>query len=189
MPVPGLILALSALAGHPAAVRQHPEPPLKVAVLAIDLNNLHKTLPDSSLPGRIQRLATALRARLAAACGYDVVTVDSAAEAAAHDTNEYFYEHPDIAAALARRAGAEWVVIPRLNRASAWAADRQAHVARVRDSALVSNRIVELKGLELGPELAARLIERGAAWMADQVSRVLERAAQPVGPWPRRCAP
>jgi len=50
MPVPGLILALSALAGHPAAVRQHPEPPLKVAVLAIDLNNLHKTLPDSSCP-------------------------------------------------------------------------------------------------------------------------------------------
>jgi len=189
MPIPGLILALSALAGRSAAILQSPEPPLKVAVLVIDLNNLHKTLPDTFLPGRIQRLAIALRTRLTAACGYHVVAVDSAVEAAAHVTNEYFYEHPDVAAALARRAGAEWVIIPRLNRASAWAADLQAHIVRVRDSALVSNRIVGLKGLELGPDLAARLIERGAAWMADQVSQVLERATRPVGPWPRRCAP
>lgn len=85
--------------------------------------------------------------------------------------------------------GTDWVIVRRLNRASAWAADLQAHVVRVRDTALVSNRIVELKGLELGPELAARLAERSAAWMADQISRVIELSAHPGGPPVGRCPP
>jgi hypothetical protein len=59
----------------------------------------------------------------------------------------------------------------------------------VADTIIVSNRIVELKGLELGPELAARLTERGAAWMADQISQVIELAVHPGSPMVRRCPP
>lgn len=165
------------------------EPPPKVVVLSIDLNNLHKSAPDSALAGRIARLGDAVRARLASACGYEVVRVDPATEATAHVTEGYFYDHPDVAAGLAREVGADWVIIPRLNRATAWAADLQAHVVRVRDAALVSNRIVEFKGLELTPELAARLTERGSAWMADQLSQVIELARNPTGGGARRCPP
>jgi hypothetical protein len=178
-----------ALMGSPGTPVRAGDPPPKVSVLAIDLNNIHKSAPDSSLAGRIARLGAALRARLAAACGYQVVPVDSATEAAAHVTNDYFYEHPEVAAGLARRAGADWVIIPRLNRASAWASDLQAHVVRVRDTILVSNRIVELKGLELTPELAERLTDRGSAWMADQLSQVIELAGNPAGSKTRRCPP
>jgi glycine cleavage system protein P-like pyridoxal-binding family len=160
-----------------------------VAVLSIDLNNVHKSEPDSALAGRILRLADALRARLTTACGYDVVRLDPAAEALGHLTNGYFYDHPDVAAELGHRAGADWIVVPRLNRATAWAADLQAHVVRVRDTTLVSNRIVEFKGLELTPELAAHLIERGAAWMADQISQVIELSQNHGNPVARRCPP
>jgi hypothetical protein len=165
------------------------EPPPKVVVLAIDLNNLHKSAPDTALAGRIARVADALRARLATACGYEVVRLDPAAEATAHVTAGYFYDHPDVAAGLALGVGADWVIVPRLNRASAWIANLQAHVVRVRDTVLVSNRIVEFKGLALTPELAARLSERGSAWMADQLSQVIERARSPTGAVARRCAP
>jgi hypothetical protein len=181
-----LPLALSALLGASARIS---EPPPTVVVLTIGLNNIHKSAPDSSLAGRITRLGDALRARLATACGYEVVRVDPAAEAVAHVTDGYFYDHPDVAASLAREVGAEWVVVPRLNRATAWAADLQAHVVRVRDTVLVSNRIVELKGLELTPELAARLTDRGSAWMADQLSQVIELARNPTGDRTRRCPP
>ena len=181
-----LSLVLSALLG---ASTRTSEPPPKVAVLTIDLNNLHKSAPDSAFAGRIAGLADALRARLATACGYEVVRVDPAAEAVAHLTDGYFYDHPDVAVGLARAVGAEWVVVPRLNRATAWAADLQAHVVRVRDTMLVSNRIVQLKGLELTPELAARLTERGSAWMADQLSQVVELARNPTGGGARRCPP
>ena len=119
-------------------------PAPRVAVLTIDLNNIHKTDPDTALPGRLSRLGEALRSRLAT-CGYEVVAVDPEAETRAHATDGYFYEHVDVAAALAGKAEADWVVIPRLNRASAWVADLQAQVVRVSDTTLVSNRIIELK--------------------------------------------
>lgn len=187
MPHPSLLLALAFLA-LPSVATRTAEPP-KVVVLDIDLNNIHKTTPDSSLAGRIDRLADALRARLATTCGYEVVLVDPSAEAAAHRTEGYFYDHPDVAVGLALGVGADWVIIPRLNRASAWAADLQAHVVRVRDTALVSNRIVEFKGLELTPELAARLTECGSAWMADQLSQVIELSRNPTSSAARRCPP
>lgn len=163
--------------------------PARVAVTSIDLNNYFNAAPDTSLASRLQRLAAGLRRVLASACGYEVVALDPASEATAHATLGYFYAHPDVAAGLAGRAGAEWVVIPRVNRASPWVADLQAHVVRVRDTLLASNRIVEMKGLELDAGLADRLIPRGAAWMADQVSQVIERAADPGGAPRRRCPP
>jgi hypothetical protein len=178
-----------ALVGLLGASTRSSELPPKIVVLAIDLNNIHKSAPDSAFAGRIARLADALRARLAAACGYEIVLVDPATEAAAHVTDGYFYDHPDVAVGLASGAGADWVIIPRLNRATAWAADLQAHVVRVRDTVLVSNRIVEFKGLELTPELAARRTERGSAWMADQLSQAIELARSPTGARARRCPP
>jgi len=180
------LLALGCL-GLLGASARPPEPPPKVVVLTIDLNNLHKSAPDSALGGRIARLADALRSRLATACGYEVVLVNPAAEAAAHATDSYFYDHPDVAVGLALGVGGEWVVIPRLNRATAWVADLQAHVVRVRDTVLVSNRIVEFKGLELTADLAARLTERGSAWMADQLSQAIELARSPTSAGTRRC--
>jgi hypothetical protein len=179
-----IVLAAAVLvgAGHqPDASRT------TITVLSIDLNNLTNSAPDPALPSRILDLAAALRATLAGPCGYEVVDVDPAAEAAAHATDGYFYAHPDVAASLARSAGAEWVIVPRVNRASPWVADLQAHVVRVSDTMLLSNRIVEIKGIELDSALAARLAERGGAWMADQISQAIERAINPGNSLTRRC--
>jgi hypothetical protein len=179
----GLTLAALVLLGGAAHV---PRP--RVAVLTIDLNNIHKSAPDTALAGRITALGEALRSRLAT-CGFEVVAVDPGAESRARAGEGYFYEHVDVAAALAGEARADWVVVPRLNRASTWVADLQAQVVRVSDTTLVSNRIVELKGLELTPELGARLVDRGAAWMADQLAQAIEHARNPGAAIPRRCPP
>jgi hypothetical protein len=174
-------------AGRPAVPHPTAQVPMRVAVLSVDLNNLTNSDPSAALPGRMLQLASDLRAGLASVCGYEVVAIDSTVEATAHATSGYFYEHPDVAVALARTAGAEWVIIPRVNRASPWITDLQAHVVRVRDTMLVSNRIVELKGLELDPALGERLARRGAAWMADQISQVIELSMAPGRVPPRRC--
>lgn len=159
----------------------------RVAVLAVSLNNL-TNLPDDP-PARIGELGTALRARLAGGCGYDVVPVDSAAEGRGRAGPGYYYEHPDAGAQLARAAGAEWVLIPRLNRASPWVTDLQLHVVRAADGAIVSNRVVELKGFGMNDDLTARLTRRGAAWMADQVDQAIGWSLAPQAPAPRarRC--
>lgn len=156
----------------------HPAPsPARVVVLPIALNDLANQPANPELPARLQRLEAELRDRLATGCGYQVVTIDSVEQDSADTSPGYLYAHPDLAARLAAAQGADWVVVPRLNRASPWVADLQANVVRVRDAALVSNRIVEVKGIELTRELAAKLVERGAAWMADQVSQSIEYAA------------
>lgn len=163
--------------------------PTRVAVLSITLNDLANQPPAPELPARIRGLASALSVRLGSACGYEMVMVDAPAEGSAEIAPGYLYAHPDVAARLAGAAGADWVVVPRLNRASPWVTDLQAHVVRVRDAVPVSNRIVEVKGIELTPELAARLAERGGAWMADQVSQAIEVASGKAGPSARRCPP
>jgi len=165
------LVPLSLAWTHPA-----PSPP-RVVVLATALNDLANQPANPELGSRLQRLDEALRARLAGECGYQVVAVDSAAQASAGSSPGYLYAHPDLSARLGAAEGADWVVVPRLNRASPWVADLQANVVRVRDTTLVSNRIVEVKGIELSHELAAKLAERGAAWMADQVSQSIEYAA------------
>ena len=164
-------------------------PPTRVAILAIALNDLSNQPASPELPARMQLLTTALRERLAAGCGYHVVPVDSLVEASVGNIPGYLYAHPDVAVGLAGRTQAEWIIIPRLNRASPWVTDLQAHVVRARDTTIVSNRIVELKGLELTPELAAKLVERGAAWMADQVSQAIEHSSGGPRPATRRCPP
>ena len=162
-------------------------PPTRVAVLSIALNDVSNQPVSPALPERMQALGAALRERLASECGYHVVPVDSSAESKAERGPGYLYAHPDLAVALAARTEAEWVIIPRLNRATPWVTDLQAHVVRTRDTALVSNRIVEVKGIELTPELGARLVERGAAWMADQVSQAIDHASASTPPAGRRC--
>jgi hypothetical protein len=164
-----------------------PSPAARVAVLSIALNNVANQPTNPDLPARLRLLATALRERLGSNCGYQVIPVDSEAEAAAELGAGYLYAHPDVAVRLVAPMQAQWVVIPRLNRATPWVTDLQAQVVRVRDTVLVSNRIVELKGIELTPELAARLAERGGAWMADQISQAIEHTSSGQGSISRRC--
>jgi hypothetical protein len=172
-------------AGSAAAPRVPTAPSPRVTVLAVSLNNL-STLPDDP-PARLGALGAALRMRLADECGYNVVPVDSIAEARGRAGPGYYYDHPDAGAQLASAAGAEWALIPRLNRASPWVTDLQLHVVRVADGAVVSNRVVELKGFGMSDDLTARLTQRGAAWMADQVDQAIGWSTAPRARTPRRC--
>jgi hypothetical protein len=173
------LLPLWILAPRPAV------PPARLAILSIDLNDLSNQPAHPDLGRRMGQLASALRQRLENGCGYTVVSFEHPPGGGADPG--YLYAHPDIAVAQAPPNGADWLIIPRLNRASTWVADLQAHVVRVRDTTIVSNRIVEIKGLELTPELAARLVERGAAWMADQISQSIEAASGTPAAGRRRC--
>lgn len=164
-----------------------PPPAARVAVLPIDLNDVSNQPVSSELRARLGRLSEALSMRLGTACGYTIVRLEQPGRSRDEVPPGYLYAHPDVAVATMGSRQADWIIIPRLNRASPWVADLQAHVVRVRDTAIVSNRIVEIKGLELTPELASRLVDRGAAWMADQISQSIETASGTEAAARRRC--
>ena len=178
-------LAAVGVATLGAARAPAPAPQPRIAVLAVALNNL-SSLPDDP-PARVGALGAALRARLAGECGYEVIVLDSLAEARGQAGPTYYYDHPDAGAQLARSAGAQWALIPRLSRASPWVTDLQLHVVRAADGAIVSNRAVELKGFGMSDDLTARLTQRGAAWMADQVDQAIEWATTSRTGAARRC--
>ena len=180
-------LVVATLVIVPAADGSAPVP-LRVAVFPVALNDLSNQPASPELPDRMRRLTEALRERLAAACGYQAVPVDTTGLAKAGFAPGSYYEHPEVAIGLTGPVEADWVIIPRLNRASPWVTDLQAHVVRVSDSTIVSNRIVEVKGIELTAELANRLIDRGSAWMADQLSQAIEYATTGAAGASRRCA-
>ena len=189
IPMPGLVTstlapALAILAA-PVASGRVAEPAPKVVVLAIDLNNLHKTAPDTSFAGRLARLAEALRTRLAS-CGYEVIALDPVVEGEARATEGYFYEHPDVAAALAAGVGADWVIVPRLNRASAWAADLQAHVVRVSDTGEQPDRGVQGAGADAG---AGRPTHRARLGLDGRSARAGDRLLPEPGPAGRAALP
>jgi hypothetical protein len=77
-----------------------PPPPARVAVLAIALNNLANQPTNPDLPARLRLLGEALRGHLGGGCGYELVQVDSAAEASAEIGAGYLYAHPDVAVRL-----------------------------------------------------------------------------------------
>ena len=186
MSLPRALAALALLGVAPLdASREAARSGPRVTVLAVALNNL-STMPDDP-PARVAALGAALGTRLAGECGYDVVPADSLDEARGRASQGYYYDHPDAAARLARAVGAEWVLVPRLNRASPWVTDLQLHVVRASDGAIVSNRAVELKGFGMNDDLTARLTLRGAAWMADQVDQAIAWSVAPGAPPARRC--
>jgi hypothetical protein len=131
-----LARCLSLIVLLPLALRMTPapSPTARVAVLAIALNNLANQPTNPDLPARLQLPAGALRERLASGRGYQLAHVDSAAEASAEIGAGYLYAHPDVAVRLVAPTEADWVIIPRVNRASPWVTDLQAEVVRVRDT-------------------------------------------------------
>jgi hypothetical protein len=181
------VVALAIVGTTSSGTTNASTPAPRVTVLAVALNNL-SNLPDDP-PERVAALGDALRSRLAGACGYVVLPADSLDEARGHAGRYYYYDHPDDAAKLARDAGAEWVLIPRLNRASPWVTDLQLHVVRASDGAIVSNRAVELKGFGMRDDHTEKLTVRGAAWMADQIDRAIALSDAPDATPARRCRP
>jgi len=158
----------------------------RMVVLDIEVNNLTHQSLDSAEGPRVGRLTLELRKALAEPCGYRVTAIDSAAAREVNVGEGYFYAHPEVAARLAASAGAEWVIIPRLNRVSPWVADLQAHVVRVASGEIISNRVVAIRGFGLQEELTARLTVRAAAWMADQIDQAIGYASE-GGPAARHC--
>jgi hypothetical protein len=61
-------------------------------------------------------------------------------------------------------------------------------VVSAADQRALTTRIVELKGLGMNPDLTARLANRGAAWMVDQVLQGLAQAV-PDSTHPLRLCP
>jgi hypothetical protein len=116
-----------------------------IAILDFELRDL--TLAPG-VPAEVQRTAS-IKAMLEAElkrAGYKIVAVDSESQREANGGVGYLFDHDDSAAELAKKAGADYIVVGRLHKPSFLFAYIMGHLVRANDGHLIGNYISETKG-------------------------------------------
>jgi hypothetical protein len=149
----------------------HAEPEGRIAVLEFELNDLTLDPGNSAELERTASIKPLLEKALTEA-KHPTVAVDATAQGAADKGVGYLFDHPDAAAALGRAAGAQWVVVGRVHKASFLFVYFKAHVVNVSSGEQVADLVVEVKG----PQKA--LTVRGVESLAKQIAEVVEKPAR-----------
>jgi len=137
-----------------------------VAVLDFELNDL--TL-DPNNPEERERTASIkpLLGELLVSASHGLVDIDATAQRAADQGFGYLFDHADVAAALARAAGADWVIVGRVHKPSFLFVYLKAHVVNARTGELVADLVVEIKGQQQA------LTRRGVEKLAQQIEAAI----------------
>jgi hypothetical protein len=80
--------------------------------------------------------------------GYKIIAVDLNAQHKANSGVGYLFDHHDIAAELAKKVDADYLLVGRLHKPSFLFAYLMGHLIRVKDSRLIGNYISETKGAD-----------------------------------------
>lgn len=117
----------------------------KIAVLDFELKDL--TLAPG-IPAEIKRTASIkpLLERELKKADYDIIAIDKQSQADADGGVGYLFDHHDVAAQLARRFGADYIIVGRLHKPSFLFAYLMAHLVRVKDGKLIGDYVSEAKG-------------------------------------------
>lgn len=146
-----------------------------IAILDFELNDL--TLAPR-IPAEIQRTAgikAMLEGELKRA-GYKIVSIDLNAQREANSGFGYLFDHSDIAAELANKAGADYVLVGRLHKPSYLFAYIMGHLVRVNDGQLIGNYISETKGGD------KKLTLKGIESLAVKIDKDLDSIYTPPPP-------
>jgi len=111
-----------------------------IAILDFELNDL--TLAPG-IPAEIERTASVkpLLEKELSGAGYRIISVPLADQHHANSGFGYLFDHDDVAAALGKSAGADYVVVGRLHKPSFLFAYLMGRLIRVKDGQLIGNYI------------------------------------------------
>ncbi len=130
---------LLSLSFFPAAAER------SIAVLDFELRDL--TLAPGT-PAEVKRTASIkplLEEQLLRA-GFRIVAIDTMHQQQADGGVGYLFEHPDAAAALAKKSGVDYIVVGRLHKPSFLFAYLMVHLVDANDARLIGDYVTESKG-------------------------------------------
>jgi len=108
--------------------------------------------------------------------GYKIIAVDLNAQHEANSGFGYLFDHSDIAAELANKAGADYVLVGRLHKPSYLFAYIMGHLVRAKDGQLIGNYISETKGGD------KKLTLKGVESLAVKIDKDLDNIYTPPPP-------
>ncbi|MEZ5590624.1 MAG: DUF2380 domain-containing protein [Gammaproteobacteria bacterium] len=169
--ITGLLLAatpfLTVRAAAPA------QPPVRVAILDFELNDL--TL-QPGIPAELERtasIAPMLRTILAEQTDFQIISIAPDAQAKADAAFGYLFEHANLAAALGAEHNADWILVGRLHKPSFLFAYMMGRLVNVQSGQLLGDYLVEVKGS------TPKLTQRGVNSMAERVSHTIKQQTPP----------
>ncbi len=118
-----------------------------IAILDFELSDV---TPAPNIPQEIDRTASIkgmLEGELTRA-GYKVIAIDKNAQDEANSGFGYLFNHNDVAAELAKKSGADYVLVGRLHKPSYLFAYLMGHLIKTDTEGLIENYVVETKGGE-----------------------------------------
>jgi hypothetical protein len=140
----------------------------RIAILDFELNDI------TSLPNTKQeQLRTAsfrplLEAALAQQGPYQIVAIDRAEQVYANAGFGYLFRFDDLAAALAGKVGADWVVVAQHSKPSFLFSYLMVHLVNVKNPERTARFDIELKGNH------QKVSERGVKALAEKIHRYLQ---------------
>jgi hypothetical protein len=138
----------------------------RIAVLDFELNDL--TLVPR-IPAEITRTASIkpmLENELKKS-GYDIVSITQDDQQQATAGIGYLFDHPDAAAQLGNKLGADYVLVGRLHKPSFLFFYLMAHLVDVKKEALVGEYLYEVKGGE------KKLVAQGVEGLTEKITKTL----------------
>jgi Protein of unknown function (DUF2380) len=108
-----------------------------------------------------------LREALAKKGGYELVAIDPATQAKLDVSFGYLFAHPEVAAGLGGRFGADWIAVGRVHKPSFLFVYLKVRLVDVKARRLVDDYVVEVKGY------LKRLTERGAESLAEHIDQTI----------------
>lgn len=118
----------------------------RIAVLNVDLNDFAYL---SNTPEELSRTASIkplLEQALKDVGDYEIIFINAQSEAIENAGAGYFFRFNDVAAKLAQRFGADWVVVGQHNKSSFLYSDLIVHLINVKTNLLSAIYNIELKG-------------------------------------------
>ncbi|MCF7987382.1 MAG: DUF2380 domain-containing protein [Methylovulum sp.] len=146
-----------------------------IAILDFELNDV--TLAPR-IPAEIARTAgikAMLEGELKRA-GYKIISVDLNTQHEANGGFGYLFDHDDIAAELAKKVGANYILVGRLHKPSFLFAYIMGHLVRTNDGYLMGNYISETKGGD------KKLTLKGVESLAVKIDNDLDKIYLPPPP-------
>lgn len=102
--------------------------------------------------------------------GYKIISVDSTVQHKANAGFGYLFNHNDAAAEIAKKAGADYVLVGKLHKASFLFAYIMGHLVETRHGKLVGNYSIETKGGD--KKLTLKAVEAFATDMDEDLDRI-----------------
>ncbi len=151
-----------------------------IAILDFELSDV--TLAPR-IPAEIERTAS-IKAMLEGelkSAGYKIIAVDLNNQHEANGGFGYLFDHNDIAAELAKKAGADYVLVGRLHKPSFLFAYLMGHLIKTDNGGLIENYVIETKGGD--KKLTLKAVET----LASDIDKKLDNIYTP--PPPSRTVP